>query len=242
MPSADGTAVAGGGVVREPAGVLNCPVGSGVAITPDLLAYWPRQKPVTVDVVISNCIGLARTPAQHLAQAAAGKERGTGYPENLPVARAMHRDALAALAVARAARPRQPATVAAAVAAETAARDHLTNAYRPGQAEAARQATVSFHPLNMSAMGGHGRGARAAVAAIAHPGDGLSLGETGERFEAADVVYNTRLHRQYLVLSMAVAFWNASYSGADDVAAGRPPIPWGAGAAAAATAAAVASS
>ena len=55
-------------------------------------------------------------------------------------------------------------------------------------------------------------------------------------------MYNTRLHRQYLVLSMAVAFWNASYSGADDVAAGRPPIPWGAGAAAAATAAAVASS
>ena len=85
-------------------------------------------KPVTVDVVISNCIGLARTPAQHLAQAAAGKERGTGYPENLPVARAMHRDALAALAVARAARPRQSATVAAALAAETAARDHLTNA------------------------------------------------------------------------------------------------------------------
>ena len=89
-------------------------------------------------------------------------------------------------------------------------------------------------------MGGHGRGAGAAVAAIAHPGDGLSLGETGERFEAADVVNNTRLHRQYLVLSMAVAFWNASYSGADDVAAGRPPIPWGAGAAAVAAAAAVA--
>ena len=41
----------------------------------------------------------------------------------------------------------------------------------------------------MSAMGGHGRGARAAVAAIAHSGDGLSLGETGERRgarEAAD--------------------------------------------------------
>ena len=53
-------------------------------------------------------------------------------------------------------------------------------------------------------------------------------------------MYNTRLHRQFLVLSMAVAFWNASYSGADDVAAGRPPIPWGAGAAAVAAAAAVA--
>ena len=48
---ADGTAVAGGGVVREPAGVLNCPVGSCVAITPDLLAYWPRQKLCRVHAV-----------------------------------------------------------------------------------------------------------------------------------------------------------------------------------------------
>ena len=82
---------------------------------------------------------------------------------------------------------------------------------------------MEFHPFNITALGGYGRGARATVAGMAHPGDLLSDGETGERFEAEDAVFNTRLHRHYMVHAIAVAFWNASYGAARDVAQGRPP-------------------
>ena len=67
--------------------------------------------------------------------------------------------------------------------------------------------------------------ARAAVRAIAHPGDGLGLGEPGARFQAADAVYNTRRHSQYLVSAVAVAFWNASYRSATDKVRDVPPRP-----------------
>ena len=50
----------------------------------------------------------------------------------------------------------------------------------------------------------------------------LSDGETGQRFEAEDAVFNTRLHRHYMVHAVAVAFWNASYGAACDVAQGTP--------------------
>ena len=47
--------------------------------------------------------------------------------------------------------------------------------------------------------------------------------ETGQRFDAEDAVFNTRLHRHYMVHAVAVAFWNASYGAACDVAQGTPP-------------------
>ena len=64
---------------------------------------------------------------------------------------------------------------------------------------------------------------RAAVADMSHPGDLLSDGETGQRFDAEDAVFNTRLHRHYMVHVVAVAFWNSSYGAACDVAQGTPP-------------------
>ena len=63
------------------------------------------------------------------------------------------------------------------------------------------------------------------VRAIAHPGDGLGLGEPGARFQAADAVYNTRRHSQYLVSAVAVAFWNSSYRSATDKVRDVPPRP-----------------
>ena len=80
-----------------------------------------------------------------------------------------------------------------------------------------------MEPENITALGGYGRGARAAVADMSHPGDLLSDGETGQRFEAEDSVFNTLLHRHYMVHAVAVAFWNASYSAACDVAQDTPP-------------------
>ena len=51
----------------------------------------------------------------------------------------------------------------------------------------------------------------------------VAIGETGERFEAEDVGFNTRLHRHNLINSIAVSFWNATHSGARDVVNGVPP-------------------
>ena len=75
---------------------------------------------------------------------------------------------------------------------ERQARMDLTNAFRPGFEEAARRANTTFHPFYMSAVGDYGHGARDAIADMAHPCDILAIGETGERFEAEDVVFNTR--------------------------------------------------
>ena len=93
----------------------------------------------------------------------------------------------------------------------------------PEYGEPSRRANVEFHPFIITALGGYGRRARAAVADMSHPGDLLSDGETGQRFEAEDSVFNTLLHRHYMVHAVAVAFWNASYSAACDVAQGTPP-------------------
>ena len=78
----------------------------------------------------------------------------------------------------------------------------------------------------MTPMGGYGPGALAAIRAIAHPGDGLLIGEGGPRFEAEDVVFNTRLHHHYLTSAIAVAFWNASHEAAAEVAQNLPGRPW----------------
>ena len=52
--------------------------------------------------------------------------------------------------------------------------------------------------------------------------DGLLIGEGGPRFEAEDVVFNTRL----LTSAIAVAFWNASHEAAAEVAQNLPGRPW----------------
>ena len=44
--------------------------------------------------------------------------------------------------------------------------------------------------------------------------------------QAADAVYNTRRHSQYLVSAVAVAFWNSSYRSATDKVRDVPPRQW----------------
>ena len=219
---AEGCTLAGSGAVREAVGYLKCSQGSGVDPTLDVLQYWPGKRPVGLDIVVANCIDLKISPEAHLAEHAKFKRRGTGDITNLPAARAAHRHAYAALRMARVG-GEQGARLKEAMEAERQARMDLTNAFRPGFEEAARRANTTFHPFNMSAVGGYGHGARDAIADMAHPGDLLAIGETGERFEAEDVVFNTRLHRHYLINSIAVSFWNATYSGAWDVVNGVPP-------------------
>ena len=130
-------------------------------------------------------------------------------------------DAKGQLRTAEAANDR--AAIAEAERALATARTIRNGAYHPGYGEPSRRANVEFHPFIITALGGYGRRARAAVADMSHPGDLLSDGETGQRFEAEDSVFNTLLHRHYMVHAVAVAFWNASYSAACDVAHGTPP-------------------
>ena len=147
--------------------------------------------------------------------------RGWGDPERRRAAQARVDDAKGQLRNAEVANDR--AAIAEAERVLAAARTIRNGAYHPGYGEPSRRANMEFHPFNITALGGYGRGARAAVADMSHPGDLLSDGETGQRFEAEDSVFNTRLHRHYMVHAVAVAFWNSSYGAACDVAQGTPP-------------------
>ena len=212
---------AGSGVLREPDALLKCHEYPEVPVTPDLVQYWAGQRPTAIDVVVATCHNSDRTPETHLEEVANKKERGWGDPERRRTAQARVDDAKGQLRTAEAANDR--AAIAEAERALATARTIRNGAYHPGYGEPSRRANVEFHSFNITALGGYGRGARAAVADMSHPGDLLSDGETGQRFEAEDSVFNTLLHRHYMVHAVAVAFWNASYSAACDVAQGTPP-------------------
>jgi hypothetical protein len=217
----DASIAAGSGVLREPDALLKCHENPEVPVTPDLVQYRAGQKPIAIDVVVATCQNSDRTPDTHLDEVAKKKEQGWGDPESRRKAQINVDEAKRKLCNAEAVNDR--AAVADAERALATARTNRNGAYHPGYDEPARRANVEFHPFNITALGGYGRGARATVAGMAHPGDLLSDGETGERFEAEDAVFNTRLHRHYMVHAIAVAFWNASYGAARDVAQGRPP-------------------
>ena len=216
---------AGAGAVTEPADYLVDPLGTDAPVTTDAVIYWPRSQPVAVDVVV-KCLSNLRTSIDKImVQAAKDKRDGKGNPAQRDAMRAAHADAQSCLAAIQAAGG-GGAELADAREAVHAAAQAVAGAYLPGQGEAARRAGASFYPFVMTAAGGLGKEARAAIRAIAHPGDGLGLGEPGARFQAADAVYNTRRHSQYLISTVAVAFWNASHRAAADKAGGVPPRQW----------------
>jgi len=173
-----------------------------------------------------KCLSDLRTSIDKIMVRAAKEKRdGKGNPAQRDAKRAAHADAQSCLAAIQAAGG-DGAELPDARKAVHAAAQAEAGAYLPGQGEAARRAGASFCPFVMTAAGGLGKEARAAVRAIAHPGDGLGLGEPGARFQAADAVYNTRRHSQYLVSAVAVAFWNSSYRSATDKVRDVPPRQW----------------
>ena len=212
-------------MLREAADYLVCPQGSGRNPVLGVLQYWPNRRPVGLDIVIANCIDTTKTPSQHLRAREDAKKNVTGSLDALKAARTTHAQAKRELAVARAAGARG-ADLDKAVKCEQNAAMAVANAYSPGFEEAAARANTTFFAHSMTPMGGYGPGALAAIRAIAHPGDGLLIGEGGPRFEAEDVVFNTRLHHHYLTSAIAVAFWNASHEAAAEVAQNLPGRPW----------------
>jgi hypothetical protein len=215
---------AGAGAVTEPADYFVDPLGTDAPVTTDAVVYWPRSQPVAIDVVVMCLSDLLSSIDKTMDRAAKKKRDGTGSPAQRDAKRAAHADAQCCLAAIQAAGG-EGAELAAARKAVYDAAQAVAGAYLPGQGEAARRAGASFYPFVMTAAGGLGKEARAAVRAIAHPGDGLGLGEPGARFQAADAVYNTRRHSQYLVSAVAVAFWNSSYRSATDKVRAVPPRP-----------------
>ena len=218
----DASIQAGSGVLREPDALLRCQECPDMPVTPDLVQYRAGQRPIAIDVVVATCENHDRTPEEHLEAKAKEKTEPRGDPERRRAAQCEVEEAKRRLRSAEAVGDRS--AVAGAEQTLAAARTRRNNAYHPGYGEPARRANMAFHPFNLTPLGGYGRGARSAIAAMSHPGDLLGDGESGERFDAEDAVFNTRLHRHYMVHAVSVAFWNASYRAACDVAAGRPPL------------------
>ena len=88
---------AGAGAVTEPADYFVDPLGTDAPVTTDAVFYWPRSRPVAVDVVVKCLTDLDIPIDRTMVRAAQDKSGGTGNPARRNAMRAAHADAHARL-------------------------------------------------------------------------------------------------------------------------------------------------